>query len=221
LHIVELICTRLETQEASMNRHHFIAVAGLVALAFAATPGSAQTVDFGGISIDLGDPISGIGAGVNPGGGAPTATASTATGAAGGGTGPTTAAISLGGGTTGAGPGTVTASLGGVTGGSPTGGAAISLGGAPGSGVVGASIDLGATGAATGGTTGTGSATTGSSSAGIAALASLTAPELRSAVGSLYASDQLKLKRRCADVLANPGVHSAEAVAVCMVVASL
>jgi hypothetical protein len=55
----------------------------------------------------------------------------------------------------------------------------------------------------------------------IAALASLSPPQLQSGLLAIDPADLLKLKLTCADVLANPSANSPEAVAVCQVVASL
>lgn len=184
-----------------MKRHHLFTMAGVLALlVLAPTTGVGQEISIGGISVSLGDSNGPTADGsVDAGGGTPTGTASAEGGELAGGSGATTANVTLGGGTTDVGPATGSVTLGDPTTGSPTGSAAVTLGSTT-----------------TGSTTGTAGSTP-----GVGALAVLSESDLRSAVIALAAVDQEKLKRKCAEVLANPAAYDADSIAVCQVVASI
>lgn len=218
-----------------MRQHSLLVLAGaFAALAFAASPAAAQDISIGGIDVSLGGSGGpGADASADFGGGTPDATASVDAGELGGGAGPTTANVTLGGGTTGVGPATASASLGGTTTGSPFGDATVTLGGGTtGLGTTTGTVSLGGvtsgsptagvgigTAPATGTTTAPGAP--GSGTTGIGALASLTPSQLESGLIALAPADLAKFKLTCAQILASPGDHTTEEIAVCQVVAAL
>jgi hypothetical protein len=196
--------------EDSMNtRIAALAAWTFVALAFAAAPAAAQTLDITGITD--GDTFASTG---DPGDTGTTGTASTTGGSLFGGSGDTIASLSLGSG--GTGPVTGLATIGsGTTAGSPSGSVVLGTGTNP--------VNGGTTGTIILNPDGTFSIATGGPGAPAASTApggTFTAADLLAALEDLDEEDVAALKQKCADVLANPGSYDAATVALCSAIAT-